>query len=131
MNLEQINKNRLRGLPLAQSAHLAKLRELKKIDSEGPHRQLRAFENQVRLLENQERNRIGMNQTLMLGVVPPQQEMNLDGKELNALSDSTEEEKFNVDYGRNVRTSLPCQRKPRMINTALMYKNYREKLYDE
>lgn len=44
----------------------------------------------------------------MLGVVPPQQEMNLDGKELNALSDSTEEEKFNVDYGRNVRTSLPC-----------------------
>jgi len=47
------------------------------------------------------------------------------------LSDSAEEREFNIDYGRNVRTSVPGYRRPKDWTIANMYQTYRDKLFDE
>lgn len=65
----------------------------------------------------------------MLGIVPPLDRRQQDDK--GALSDSAEEREFNIDYGRNVRTSVPGYRRPKDWTTANMYQTYRDKLFDE
>lgn len=50
--LERINRKKQAGELLSQSANLARLRELEKIERARRHRDLDSFENQIRLLEN-------------------------------------------------------------------------------